>query len=91
MRRPKCLSDYPFFGVRNSTASCDRNDVLSRMRAVIDWKKWTRRQATEYGTERAEFDRDVVNPGWACAYKVGQLKILDVAQQSKNGSGTVVF
>ena len=40
--------------------------------------KWTRQQAIDYGIPVPEVERYVMNPGQACAYKIGMLKILDL-------------
>ena len=35
----------------------------------------------------AEIERYIVNPGQACAYKVGQLKILELRDRAREGLG----
>jgi uncharacterized protein (DUF885 family) len=35
----------------------------------------------------AEIERYIVNPGQACAYKVGQLKIIELRQQAMDALG----
>ena len=51
-------------------------------RLVVDTglhaKHWTRQQAIDYGIEASEVERYVVNPGQACAYMIGQLRILEL-------------
>ena len=39
---------------------------------------WTRQQAIDYGIPLSEVERYVMNPGQACAYKIGMLKILEL-------------
>ena len=54
-------------------------------RLVVDTglhaKHWTRQQAIDYGIEASEIERYVVNPGQACAYMIGQLKLARAARQ----------
>jgi uncharacterized protein (DUF885 family) len=56
-------------------------------RLVVDTglhaKKWTRQQAIDYGIEVSEVERYVVNPGQACSYMIGQLKILELRDRAK--------
>jgi uncharacterized protein (DUF885 family) len=56
-------------------------------RLVVDTglhaKKWTRQQAIDYGVEASEVERYVVNPGQACAYMIGQLKILELRDRAR--------
>lgn len=46
-------------------------------------QRWTRQQAIDYGIPASEVERYVVLPGQACAYKIGQLKILALRAQSR--------
>lgn len=56
-------------------------------RLVVDTglhaKKWTRQQAIDYGLEASEVERYVVNPGQACAYMIGQLKMLELRDRAR--------
>ena len=60
-------------------------------RLVVDTglhaKKWTRQQAIDYGLEASEVERYVVNPGQACAYMIGQLKILELRDRARETLG----
>ena len=60
-------------------------------RLVVDTglhaKKWTRQQAIDYGIEPSEVDRYVVNPGQACAYMIGQLKIVELREKARSALG----
>ncbi len=60
-------------------------------RLVVDTglhaKKWTRQQAIDYGIEASEIDRYVVNPGQACSYMIGQLRILEMRDQAREQLG----
>jgi len=56
-------------------------------RLVVDTglhaKRWTRQQAIDYGISPSEVDRYVVNPGQACSYMIGKLRILDLREQAR--------
>jgi uncharacterized protein (DUF885 family) len=60
-------------------------------RLVVDTglhaKHWTRQQAIDYGIEPAEVERYVVNPGQACSYMIGELKILELREKAKKALG----
>ena len=61
-------------------------------RLVVDTglhtKHWTRQQAIDYGIPVSEVERYVVNPGQACAYMIGQLKIVELRQRARQALGT---
>jgi uncharacterized protein (DUF885 family) len=61
-------------------------------RLVVDTglhaKHWTRQQAIDYGLEPSEVERYIVNPGQACAYMIGQLKLLELRDQARRTLGT---
>jgi uncharacterized protein (DUF885 family) len=44
---------------------------------------WTRQQAIDYGIEASEVERYVVYPGQACAYMIGELKILELRDRAR--------
>jgi uncharacterized protein (DUF885 family) len=48
---------------------------------------WTRQQAIAYGIEASEVDRYVVNPGQACSYMIGQLKLVELREKAKTALG----
>jgi uncharacterized protein (DUF885 family) len=48
---------------------------------------WTRQQAIDYGMPPSEIDRYVVNPGQACAYMIGQLKIVELREKARAALG----
>ena len=60
-------------------------------RLVVDTglhaKRWTREQAIAYGIEASEVDRYVVNPGQACAYMIGQLKLVELRERARRALG----
>ncbi len=48
---------------------------------------WTRRQAIDYGLSVPEVERYVVWPGQACAYMLGQLRILEMRERARAALG----
>jgi uncharacterized protein (DUF885 family) len=60
-------------------------------RLVVDTglhaKRWTRQQAIDYGIEASEVERYVVNPGQACSYMIGQLKIVELREKARAALG----
>jgi uncharacterized protein (DUF885 family) len=77
-----------------------QDELLRSTRLVCDTgihaKHWTREQAIQYMKENtgmgeteitAEVERYIVQPGQACAYKVGQLKILQLRGKVKQKLG----
>jgi uncharacterized protein (DUF885 family) len=66
-------------------------ELFRARRLVVDTglhvKRWTRSQAIAYGFEPSEVERYVVNPGQACAYKLGQLKILELRSRAQQALG----
>jgi uncharacterized protein (DUF885 family) len=66
-------------------------ELFRARRLVVDTglhaKRWTRQQAIDYGIEPAEVERYVVNPGQACAYMIGQLKILELRERMQAALG----
>jgi uncharacterized protein (DUF885 family) len=49
--------------------------------------RWTRQQAIAYGIEASEVERYVVNPGQACSYMIGQLKIVELREKARTALG----
>jgi|SaaInlLV_10m_DNA_2_1039722.scaffolds.fasta_scaffold00190_17 uncharacterized protein (DUF885 family) len=75
-------------------------ELLRAARLVVDTgihkKKWTKEQAIKYMVETTGFpkllivdevERYFVDPGQACAYKIGQLKILELRKRAKDTLG----
>jgi uncharacterized protein (DUF885 family) len=66
-------------------------ELFRARRLVVDTglhaKRWTRQQAIDYGIEASEVERYVVMPGQACAYMIGQLKILELREKAKRELG----
>jgi uncharacterized protein (DUF885 family) len=76
------------------------NDIWRAIRLVVDTgvhsQHWTRQQMVDYFHEhsaidetsiQAEVDRYIAWPGQAVAYKVGQLKILELRDRAKKALG----
>jgi uncharacterized protein (DUF885 family) len=75
-------------------------ELFRAVRLVVDTgihsKRWPREQAIAYMREKtgmgekevtAEIERYIVNPGQACAYKVGMLKIQELRKRAKSELG----
>jgi uncharacterized protein (DUF885 family) len=68
------------------------NDALFRARRLVvdtglHTKGWTRQQAIDYGIGASEIERYVVNPGQACAYMIGQLKLVELRDRARAALG----
>jgi uncharacterized protein (DUF885 family) len=76
-------------------------ELFRAVRLVVDTgihaKRWPREQAIAYMREKtgmgekevtAEIERYIVNPGQACAYKVGMLKIQELRRRAQTELGT---
>lgn len=48
---------------------------------------WTRQQAIDYGLPVSEVERYIVNPGQACSYMIGQLKIVELREKAMAALG----
>jgi uncharacterized protein (DUF885 family) len=75
-------------------------EMWRAVRLVVDtgihYKGWTRQQAIDFFKDNAakteldivnEIDRYIGNPGQALAYKIGQLKILELKQEAQQALG----
>ncbi len=84
---------YQYFGMLSM-------EIHRAIRLVVDagmhTKGWTREQAIQYSLENeaepyesiiAEIERYMAFPGQALAYKIGQLKILQLREKAKNSLG----
>jgi uncharacterized protein (DUF885 family) len=62
-------------------------ELFRARRLVVDTgihvKHWTRQQAIDYGIEASEIERYVVYPGQACAYMIGELKLLELRDKAR--------
>ncbi len=67
------------------------SELFRARRLVVDTglhaKGWTRQQAIDYGISAQEVERYVVNPGQACSYMIGLLRILDYREKAKAALG----
>ena len=67
------------------------DELFRARRLVVDTgihaKHWTRQQAIDYGIEASEVERYVVNPGQACSYMIGELKLLELRDKAKKELG----
>ena len=67
------------------------SELFRARRLVVDTgihaKHWTRQQAIDYGIEASEIERYVVNPGQACSYMMGELKLLELRDKAKKALG----
>ena len=61
--------------------------LLRARRLVVDTgihaKRWTRQQVIDYGITPQEADRYIVWPGQACAYMIGQLRIIELREKAR--------
>jgi uncharacterized protein (DUF885 family) len=66
-------------------------ELMRARRLVVDTgihaKRWTRQQVIDYGLPPSEAERYVVLAGQACAYKIGQLKILELRKRAQEALG----
>jgi uncharacterized protein (DUF885 family) len=67
------------------------SQLFRARRLVVDTglhaKKWTREQAISYGIGAQEVERYVVNPGQACAYMIGMLRMLQLRDEAQKKLG----
>ena len=65
--------------------------LLRARRLVVDTgihaKRWTRQQVIDYGFTPQEADRYIVWPGQACAYMIGQLRIIELREKARAALG----
>jgi len=77
-----------------------RDELFRAVRLVVDTgihaKHWTREQAIAYMREKtgmgekevtSEIERYIVNPGQACAYKIGMLKLQELRKRAQDQLG----
>ncbi len=67
------------------------SELFRAKRLVVDTglhtKHWTRQQAIDYGISVSEVERYVVNPGQACSYMIGMLRIVELREEAKASLG----
>jgi uncharacterized protein (DUF885 family) len=69
------------------------NSMLFRARRLvvdtgIHAKRWTRQQAIDYGINAQEVERYIVWPGQACAYMIGQLRLVELREKARAAMGS---
>jgi len=77
------------------------SELFRAVRLVVDtgihFKRWTREQAIEYMQAHtgialesiiSEIERYIVMPGQACAYKIGELKIVELRDKARQKLGS---
>lgn len=93
----KLAKEYGFYTDIYSLIGYLQSELFRAARLVVDTgihsKKWTREQAYQYMLENlgwgsfGELDRYIVWPGQACAYKVGELKIVELRERAREELG----
>jgi uncharacterized protein (DUF885 family) len=76
------------------------SELFRAVRLVVDtgihYKKWTRKQAIEYMEQHtasahesivSEIERYIVMPGQACAYKMGEIKMVELRDKARKALG----
>lgn len=67
------------------------SELFRARRLVVDTglhtQGWSRQQAINYGISASEVERYLVNPGQACSYLIGQLRILELREQARAALG----
>jgi uncharacterized protein (DUF885 family) len=67
------------------------SQLFRARRLVVDTglhaKGWTRQQAIDYGIAASEVERYVAEPGQACSYMIGMLRILELREKARAALG----
>ena len=93
----KLAYEHNFYSSSYAQLGHLQDELLRAVRLVIDTgihkKRWTREHAIEYMMQNtgyylsniiSEIERYFVMPGQACAYKIGQLKILELRKRAQD-------
>jgi len=93
----KLAREENFFPDQHSLLHNMWSELFRAARMVVDtglhYKRWSRQEALDYYNNNLgtpipnEIDRYIVWPGQATAYKVGELKILELRQRAKDELG----
>jgi uncharacterized protein (DUF885 family) len=93
----KLAKEYGFYEDPHSIIGYLRSELFRAARLVLDTgihsKKWTREKALQYMLENigwswpGEIDRYIIWPGQACAYKIGELKMLELRKKAQERLG----
>jgi len=95
VRENGAYADDPY-----SELGCLDAELFRAVRLVVDTgihaMRWTRQQAIDYMQQHtasalesivSEVERYIVMPGQACAYKIGELKLLELRQKARQALG----
>jgi uncharacterized protein (DUF885 family) len=67
------------------------SQLFRARRLVVDTgihaRRWTREQAIAYGIGAQEVERYIANPGQACAYMIGMLRIVALREEARQAMG----
>ena len=93
----RLANEYGYFKTPQDKFFYLESEYYRAMRLVLDTGihalKWTRSEAMAYAQKNygtswsGEIDRYIVMPGQACAYKIGQLKILELRERARQALG----
>lgn len=96
----KLCRENGFMGDTYSELGYLQSELFRAVRLVVDtgihYKHWTRQQAIDYMVEHtgmpetsvvSEIERYIVMPGQACAYKLGEIKIVQLRQKAQKALG----
>ena len=93
----KLAGEYGMYNDVQSRIGYLRSELFRAVRLVVDTgihdKKWSRERVYEYFMDNIgwaslqEIDRYIIWPGQACAYKVGERKILELRDRAKTALG----
>lgn len=96
----KLAQEYGFLDDPYSELGYLQSEIFRAVRLVVDtgihYKHWTREKAIRYMQDHtgsnekeviSEIERYIVMPGQACAYKVGELKIVALRQKAQKALG----
>ncbi|HEY46225.1 MAG: hypothetical protein AMJ88_10075 [Anaerolineae bacterium SM23_ 63] len=96
----KIAREFGFFDDPYSELGYLESELFRAVRLVVDTgihqKRWTREQAIAYMDEHlgqpiestiTEVERYIVIPGQACAYKIGELKIVELRERAQSALG----
>ena len=68
------------------------SELFRARRLVVDTglhtQGWTREQAIAYGISASEVERYITNPGQACSYMIGMLRILEIRERVRTALGS---
>lgn len=83
-----------------SNLGCLDSELFRAVRLVVDtgihYKKWTREQAIQYMENHtasahesvvSEVERYIVMPGQACAYKIGEIRMVELRERARRELG----